>query len=689
MRLILVESPTKSKTIKKFLGKDYEVAASYGHIRDLPQGNFGIDVKNNFKPDYVIPTKAKKTIKTLKALVKKADSVILASDEDREGEAIAWHLTKALGLKKYQRIAFHEITKPAIEKALENPREINMDLVDSQQARRVLDRIVGYRLSPFLWKKVAQGLSAGRVQSVAVRLIVEREAGIKGFITQEYWDIKALLKKPASDEFETALFKIGKDIVSKFFIKTKAEADKIIKNLAEASYQVTQVEKKETKKNPLPPFTTSTLQQEAWKKLHFPAKFTMRIAQSLYEKGLCTYHRTDSLNLSSLVLTEAKEYILTSFGQNYWPGFSRVYKTKNKSAQEAHEAIRPTIVSNSPERLATDLDEKQLKLYSLIWQRFLASQMSTAIFDTTSIEVAASKENSETHLFKATGQVLKFDGFLKVYPLRFEEASLPILDQEDILELTKLSPEQHFTQPPGRYSEASLIKALEKFGVGRPSTYAPTLETIQVRGYVEKDEKKLFSPTDIGSLVNQVLVEHFPQIVDIDFTAKMELELDLISTGDKKWVPVIEEFYIPFKENLKIKEKEVSKKDFAQEKTDEICPDCKKPLVIKISRFGKFYACSDFPTCKYKRNINSSLGIKCPKCKTGEIIERRTRKRKIFYGCSEWPKCDFALWDKPTGEICKVCQSLIVKTKWRKEKCTNADCPSQTQDNQKSSETNS
>jgi len=687
VKLILVESPTKSKTIKKFLGKDYEVAASYGHIRDLPQGHFGIDIKNNFKPDYVIPTKAKKTIKTLKALVKKADSVILASDEDREGEAIAWHLTKALGLKKYQRIAFHEITKPAIEKALKNPREINMDLVDSQQARRVLDRIVGYRLSPFLWKKIAQGLSAGRVQSVAVRLVAEREAEIKSFIAQEYWNIKALLKK--TDSFEATLFKIGKDIVSKFFIKTKVEADKIIKNLAKADYRITKVEKKEIKKNPLPPFTTSTLQQEAWKKLHFPAKFTMRIAQSLYEKGLTTYHRTDSLNLSSLVLAEAKEYILTSFGQNYWPGSSRIYKTKSKSAQEAHEAIRPTIVNNSPEKLAADLDEKQLKLYSLIWQRFLASQMSTAIFDATIIEVAAAKESLETHLFKTTGQVLKFDGFLKVYSLRFEEAGLPLVNQGDNLELAKLSSEQHFTQPPGRYSEASLIKSLEKFGVGRPSTYAPTLETIQARGYVEKNEKKLFLPTDIGILVNQLLVEHFPQVVDIDFTAKMELELDLISTGDKKWVPVIEEFYTPFKENLKIKEKEVSKKDFAQEKTDEICPDCQKPLVIKISRFGKFYACSDFPTCKYKKNINSSLGIKCPKCKTGEIIERRTRKRKIFYGCSEWPKCDFALWDKPTGKICETCQSLIIRTKWHKEKCANADCPSQAQGNQKSNEADS
>ena len=679
MKLIIVESPTKSNTIKKFLGKDYDVAATYGHIRDLPQDSFGIDLKNNFQPDYVIPTKAKKVIKTLKALVKKSDSVILASDEDREGEAISWHLIKALGLEKkssipYQRIAFHEITKPAIEKALENPRNIDMNLVDAQQARRILDRIVGYKLSPFLWKKIAQGLSAGRVQSVAVRLIVERETEIKNFIAQEYWDINALLKKEENNEFEAILSKIDKETISKFSIQTKIKADEIIKNLDNADYKISNIEKKETKKSPLPPFTTSTLQQEAWKKLRFPAKFTMRIAQSLYEKGLITYHRTDSLNLSNIALAEAEKYILDNFGKNYWPGFSKNYKTKNKSAQEAHEAIRPTTINNGQD--IPGLDEAQTKLYNLIWQRFLACQMSEAIFNSIAIDIVAKKEGSKTHLLRATGQTLKFDGFLKVYPLKFEETELPLLEKNDSLNLIKLVPIQHFTQPPARYSEASLIKALEKFGVGRPSTYAPTLEIIQVRGYVKKDEKKLFLPTDIGSIVNELLVKHFPEIVDIDFTAKMELEFDLISIGKKKWVPVIEEFYIPFKENLKLKEKEISKKDFAQEKTDEICPDCAKPLVIKISRFGKFYACSDFPKCKYKKNINISLGLRCPKCKEGDMIERRTKKRKIFYGCSKWPNCDFAVWDKPTGEICKICQSLIVKTKWRKEKCANPDCPS-------------
>lgn len=686
MKLILVESPVKSNTIKKFLGKDYEVAATYGHIRDLPQDSFGIDLKNNFQPDYVIPAKAKKIIKALRALVKKSDSVILASDEDREGEAIAWHLVQALGLderkaqsakrKVYERIAFHEITKPAIEEALKNPRGIDMNLVDAQQARRILDRIVGYKLSPFLWKKIAQGLSAGRVQSVAVRLVAEREMEIKDFVAKEYWDIKALLKKEENNEFEALLSKIDRGIVSKFSIQTKSEADEIVKDLKDAEYKVVGIEKKELRKSPLPPFTTSTLQQEAWKKLHFPAKFTMRVAQSLYEKGLISYHRTDSLNLSSISLAEAKKYILDNFGKDYWPGFSRAYKTKSKSAQEAHEAIRPTDLPSIALAKEGLSEEAALKLYSLIWQRFLACQMSEAIFDSTAIDVAAEKEKSKTYLFRATGQILRFDGFLKIYPLKFEEIDLPPLEKDDVLDLVKLIPAQHFTQPPGRYSEASLVKALEKFGVGRPSTYAPTLETIQVRGYVKKDEKKLFFPTDIGILVNSLLVKHFPKIVDIGFTAKMELELDQISIGEKKWVPVIEEFYIPFKENLKLKEKEVSKKDFAQEKTNEICPDCGKPLVIKISRFGKFYACSDFPACKYKKNINISLGLRCSKCKEGDMVERHTKKRKTFYGCSRWPDCDFALWDKPTGEICKSCQSLVVKTKWGKEKCANPDCSS-------------
>ncbi|MDP2927162.1 MAG: type I DNA topoisomerase [bacterium] len=690
MKLVLVESPTKAKSIAQFLGKSFRVEASLGHIRDLPEGKFGIDLKNNFKPEYVIPLKAKKIIKALKALAKKSEAVVLATDEDREGEAISWHLAQVLGLKKAQRIVFHEITQPAIKKAIANPREIDMRLVNAQQARRILDRIVGYKLSPFLWKKVAQGLSAGRVQSVTVRLIAEREKQINDFIPQEYWEIVATLAKQ-QNQFEAQLIREEGKMITKLGIKTKDEAEKILNNLESAAWQVAKIEKREAKKSPLPPFTTSTLQQEAWQRFHFPAKFTMSLAQQLYEKGLSTYHRTDSLNLSELSLAAAKKYIFKNFGKDYWSGFFRQYRTKSKSAQEAHEAIRPTLVEKSPDKLES-LDEKQLKLYDLIWRRFLACQMAEAIFDSTTIETEA--RSVKTYTFKAAGQILKFDGFLKAYPLKFEEVELPLLEKEETLELIKLTPSPHSTQPPSRYSEATLVKALEKSGIGRPSTYAPTLETIQVRGYVRKDEKKLFFPTDIGVLVNTVLVEHFPQIVDIGFTAKMEGDLDLISQGKKEWVPTIEEFYQPFKENLKIKEKEVSKKELTQEETKEICPLCSSPVVIKISRYGKFYACSNFPACKYKKNIPVSLGLNCPKCQQaaskeaspdppggGEMIERITRKRKIFYGCSRWPDCDFALWDKPTGENCEQCGFLLAKNKWGKIKCSNKECKSNAKTN--------
>jgi DNA topoisomerase-1 len=709
MNLVLVESPAKAKTIGKFLGNSFKVEASLGHVRDLPADSFGIDLKNNFQPDYVIPAKAKKTVSSLKKLAEKASRVILATDEDREGEAISWHLAQALGLgnfqvrstksemvrqahhpeqsrgtssksgikspKPYERIVFHEITESAIKEALKNPRDININLVNAQQARRILDRIVGYKLSPFLWKKIAQGLSAGRVQSVTVRLVTERENEIKDFKPEEYWTIAARLRKTKNpnDEFEAILVKKDGKIIPKLGIKTKTEAEKIAKELKAAEYQVLNIEKKEIKKFPLPPFTTSTLQQEAWQRFHFPAKFAMSLAQQLYEKGLITYHRTDSLNLSSQSLAAAQEYISQSFGKNYWPGFSRVYKTKSKSAQEAHEAIRPTDPSKET---AEDLPEAANKLYDLIWRRFLASQMSEALFDSTIADIAAAN-----YLLQARGQLLKFDGFLKVYPLKFDETELPELEKGNILELARLLPTQHFTQPPSRYSEATLIKALEKFGIGRPSTYAPILDTIQTRGYVKKNEKKLFFPTDIGELVNDILVKHFPQIVDINFTAKMETDLDKISSGEKQWTPVINEFYQPFSQNLKIKEKEVSKKEIMEEfasrhenENKEVCPLCQSPLVLKISRYGKFYACSRFPECKYTKHIHASLGIKCPKCKEGEIVERRTKKRKIFYGCSRWPDCDFALWDKPTGENCQVCGWLLGKSRWGKIKCANPEC---------------
>ena len=691
MPLVIVESPTKSKTISHYLGPNYRVLSSYGHIRDLPEDEFGIDVENDFEPKYIIIPKARKTIQLLKEETQKAELVILATDEDREGEAIAYHLTYLLNLngqKPYQRIVFHEITKSAIEEALKNPRKIDINLVDAQQARRILDRIVGYKLSPFLWKKVARGLSAGRVQSVAVRLVVEMEREIENFIPQEYWTITANLKKlaevgPLPTEFEAILVKKDGEVIPKLGIKTKEEADEILKDLEGAEYRVQNIEKKEIKRNPLPPFTTSTLQQTAWQRFKFPAKLTMQVAQQLYETGKITYHRTDSLNLSDLSLFAAKKFITENYGKNYWAGFLRRYKAKGR-VQEAHEAIRPTYPENTPEKLSQKLEKNQLKLYDLIWRRFIACQMAQAIFDSTTVDVLATNYKLQTtnYIFRATGQILKFDGFLKVYPIKFEETELPPLEINEILELIKLIPSQHFTQPPPRYTEATLIKALEENGIGRPSTYAPILSTIQERNYIEKDENKKFRPTEIGVVVNDLLVNHFPEIVDIKFTAEMEDDLDKIAQGEKKWVPVLKEFYLPFGKKLKQKYEEVSKKDITEKPTEKTCPKCGAPLLIRIGKYGKFYACSKFPKCKYTESLKeNTLGIKCPKCKKGEIVEKRTHLRqgyggqaKKFYGCSNWPKCDFALWDKPTGKICPKCKSLLIQTKRGQIKCSNKEC---------------
>jgi len=697
MKLIIVESPTKSKTISQFLGPGYKILSSYGHIRDLPKSELGVDIENDFKPKYIIIPKARKNVQFLKEETQKAKLVILATDEDREGEAIAYHLAYLLNLdskKPYQRIVFHEITKSAIEDALKNPRDIDLNLADAQQARRILDRIVGYKLSPFLWKKVARGLSAGRVQSVAVRFVVEREREIEKFRSQEYWTIVASLLKiknkkskipirPSlralgkNNEFEAILIKKDGKVIPKLGIKTKEEAERIVKDLEGAEYRVINVEKKEVKRNPLPPFTTSTLQQEAWKKFHFPAKFTMRIAQQLYESGWITYHRTDSLNLSELSLFAAKKFIINNFGKNYWAGFLRKYKAKGR-VQEAHEAIRPTYPDRTPEILKSKLENNQFKLYDLIWRRFIACQMAQAIFDSTTVDIQA-----KNYTFRATGQILKFDGFLKVYPIKYEENELPPLEKEEMLKLIKLIPSQHFTQPPARYTEATLIKVLEENGIGRPSTYAPILSTIQERNYIEKDEQKRFRPTEIGTVVNDLLVNHFPEIVDIGFTAEMEENLDKIAEGKRKWTPVIREFYEPFEENLQKKYQEVSKKDITEKPTEKTCPKCGAPLLIRLGKYGKFYACSKFPKCRYTESLEeNSLGIKCPKCKKGKIVEKRTKKRKIFYGCSNWPKCDFALWDKPvrqaqggpTGEKCPKCGSLLVETKRKQIKCSNKEC---------------
>jgi len=705
MKLIIVESPTKAKTISKFLSSKYRVLSSYGHIRDLPKSEIGIDIEQNFKPKYVIPTRVKKTVNSLKKEVEKAESVILAVDEDREGEAIAWHLIQALQLGKFQipnnklqtnsksqitnskpyaRIVFHEITKQAIEGAIDSPRDIDINLVDAQQARRVLDRLVGYNLSPFLWKKIARGLSAGRVQSIAVKLICEREKEIEKFVAQEYWTVVATLRKQTQNakrktqnnssklktEFESFLIKKDGKIIPKMDIKNKKEAEEIVRDLEKAEYKVINIKKKEIKRNPLPPFTTPTLQQEAWKKFRWTAKNTMRVAQQLYEKGLTTYHRTDSLSLSGQSLEPAKKFIIKNYDKDYYQ--FRKYKTKTKTAQEAHEAIRPTYPDKTPNEVESSnkLDDNQARLYNLIWCRFIACQMAEAIFNTISVDIQA-----KNYTFRMTGQTLKFDGFLRVYPIKYEETELPPLKINEILEFLKLNPFQHFTQPPARYTEASLIKVLEENGIGRPSTYAPTLSAIQERNYIKKNNQKRFQPTKIGLTVNSTLTAHFPKIVDINFTAKMEENLDKIAKGSEEWAPIIRDFYDPFKKNLDKKYQEVPDREVIKKPTDKICPKCKSPLFLRSGKFGEFYACSKFPECKHTESLKkNNLGIKCSKCQKGEVVEKRTKKKKIFYGCSAWPSCDFALWDKPINEKCPKCKSLLVETKKGGKKCSNKEC---------------
>lgn len=688
MNLIIVESPTKAKTLKGFLGKDFTVESSFGHVRDLPKSKLAIDIENDFKPEYIIMPKARKTISFLKDKIKKNKNVILATDEDREGEAIAWHLSFALGLKKPQRIVFHEITKTAIEEALKNPREIDINLVNAQQARRILDRLVGYKLSPLLWKKVARGLSAGRVQSVTVRLVCERQKEIDEFKPQEYWSIEAEFKQGFSAE----LNKKDNKIIPKLDIKTKNESDEIVIDLKNLEYKINDIKKEETRKYPFPPFTTSTLQQEASRKLHFSAKQTMFIAQQLYEGlslenkkpvGLITYMRTDSMNLAEQALWKIRDLIEKDFGKNYLPVRPNFYKTKSKRAQEAHEAIRSTFPERKPEEIKQFLNKNQFALYNLIWRRTIACQMNPAIFDSTSVGIETNKsKNNHIYGFRASGNIMKFDGFLKIWPTKTEDINLPKLEKEQILELLKLIPLQHFTQPPSPYTEATLVKALEENGIGRPSTYAPILETIQKRGYIAKRAKYLY-PSDIGILVNNLLVEHFPKIVDIEFTANMENELDKIAEGKTEWAPIIKSFYEPFEKNLEQKYQEIEKRKVVDEKTDEICEKCGSPMIIKTGRFGKFMACSNFPKCKNTKNVENSTNVDCPECKQGKILERKTRKGKIFFSCSRYPECKFALWDspctimvqgRPTAQFCPKCNSLLVQTRDRKIKCSNKEC---------------
>lgn len=655
MKLVIVESPTKARTITQFLGKGFDVESSFGHVRDLPKSQLGVDLENNFEPKYIIPLKARKNVTALKKKAGKAEKIILATDEDREGEAISWHLAQTLGLgvgsmpnqQTVERIVFHEITKKAIEEALKNPRDIDMNLVNAQQARRILDRLVGYKLSPFLWKKVARGLSAGRVQSVAVRLIVEREEDIEKFNKEEFWTIDGIFsaERDQNHQFIAQLYKINDKVLEKFDIKTKEYAEKIVKNTENKEAKIISIEKSSQAKHAPPPFTTSTLQQTAFQRLRFSAKQTMMFAQHLYENGHITYMRTDSLNLSEDALSSAAGWIKENLDKKYSLPNPRRFKTKSKSAQEAHEAIRPTHPEKTPESVKNSLDLKEARLYELIWQRFVAGQLPDAAVENTKVDI-----DINGHIFKAAGARLLFDGFLKIYPLKFSENILPELSKEDGLNVKSITPAQHFTEPPPRYNEASLIKALEKYGIGRPSTYAPTLATIQERGYVEKDPERRLRPTETGKIVNSILVENFPEIVDIGFTAKMEGEFDEIAAGRAEWVPIIKEFFVPFSKHLAEKYESVESQKI-EETTDEICPNCGKPMVIKRGRFGKFIACTGFPECKTTKRIpEAPLNVKCPKCVGGDVVRRRSKKGRYFFGCSKYPECNFISWTLPQKE---------------------------------------
>lgn len=659
MKLIIVESPTKAKTISSFIkNKEYKVISSYGHVRDLPKSKLGIDIENNFEPKYVIPTKVRKRVSEIKREAKKTNEIILATDEDREGEAIAWHISYILDINpnKTKRIVFHEITEQEIKKSLLHPRHINFNLVNAQQARRILDRLVGYKLSPLLWDKIAKGLSAGRVQSVALKIIVDREKEIEKFKQEEYWSISVQLNTNEAKTFLANLIKINDKKLEKTDIKDSEEANKLKKDLEKAKYLVSNLYKKITKKHPLPPFITSSLQQEAYKRLGFSSKQTMRLAQFLYENGLITYMRTDSYNLSSESINSAKKIIKEEFGNKYSLESTRVFKKKSKGAQEAHEAIRPTNPNINPIKnrdIPKIKDEKEFKLYNLIWRRFIASQMQSASFFSTKIEIIAESKNK--YMLTTSGNIIKFDGFLKIWESSYSENQLPDIKKGENLTLVNISVEKHLTQPPPRYNEASLIKTLEEYGIGRPSTYAPIISVIQDRNYVTKNEQRRFEPTEIGIKVNNLLTENFQDIVNINFTAKMEKELDEISEGKKDWKKIIKEFYIPFENNIKNKQETIKSQKPKTEQTNIKCDKCGAQMVIKYSRYGRFLACSNFPKCKNTKSLpeqaNNKTNIKtygkCPKCKIGNIVRKRTRKGRFFYGCSKYPNCDYATWTKP------------------------------------------
>ncbi len=683
--LVVVESPTKARTLTKLLDGRYDVVASMGHIKDLPRSQLGVDIEHDFTPKYVVPKGKGPVIKELKSAAKKAAAVYLATDPDREGEAISWHLASVLQPvnPKIKRIEFHEVTRDAVRRALQSPRDIDPSLVNAQQARRILDRLVGYTLSPLLWKKVRSGLSAGRVQSVAVRLICEREREIESFVPQEYWTITARLAREGEEAvFAARLVAKGDEKVS---IATEAEARALVQELARLSYVVREVRRRDQQRHPAAPFTTSTLQQEANRKLGYSAARTMMVAQQLYEGldvgregtvGLITYMRTDSVRVAESAQQQAREYVERTFGPEYVPPAARQYASR-RGAQEAHEAIRPTSVFRTPEAVKPYLRADQYKLYKLIWERFVASQMASAVMDTLAVDIAAGP-----YVFRATGSRVKFPGFLRVYlegrdngEEESPEGWLPDLAEGERLRLLGLDPAQHFTQPPPRYTEATLVRALEERGIGRPSTYAPIIETIKQRGYVAVEDRRLH-PTELGMLVNDLLVEHFPTILDVEFTAHMEEDLDRVEEGKKDWVGLLREFYTPFAEVVRQAEEKIEGVELTPEEIGEPCPRCGRPLVRRRGRFGEFIACSGYPECSYTRPVG--IGVRCP-VDGGEIVERRTKKGRTFYGCSNYPACTFTSWDRPLDRKCPVCGHLLVAKRARRRStgtvvCSNKAC---------------
>lgn len=680
-KLIIVESPAKAKTIGKYLDKTYHVEASMGHIRDLPKSQLGVDIDNNYEPKYITIRGKGELLTKIKKHAKKCDEIYLATDPDREGEAISWHLSQALKLEdnKKCRIVFNEITKSAVKNAIKEPREIDIDLVNAQQARRVLDRLVGYKISPILWRKVRWGLSAGRVQSVALKMICDREKEIEEFIPKEYWTIECKLNKDRKDFLVKLISKDNKKIE----INTEEESNNIIKELKQGQFTVDKIKKTNKNKNPLPPFITSTLQQDAYRKLNFSTKKTMSVAQQLYEGidikghgtvGLITYMRTDSVRISKEAQNKARQFLENVYGKEYIPEKPRDYKGK-KNIQDAHEAIRPTNIEITPKIALENLNSDQYKLYSLIWNRFMASQMAACVMEVNSVDV-----KNSGYIFRATGSIVKFDGFMIIYEYLNEDEkeniNIPKLEKEELLKEKSIDSKQHFTQPPGRFSEASLVKVLEDNGIGRPSTYAPIISTLLERTYIERENRTLKS-TELGVIVNNIMVEYFKPVVDAEFTAEMENKLDSIEEGNENWKNTVDEFYSPLKELIETAEKEVEKVTLEEKVTDVKCEKCGNNMVVKHGRFGDFLACPGYPECKNTKPIVHQLDVKCPKCH-GEIVLKKSKKGRKFYGCSNYPKCDFVSWFEPVERKCDVCGNYMVK-RYTKAKgdyieCSNKEC---------------